>query len=267
MANTDSCAGELATTIRDLAAKSPSYVARLGKVDTKKGQLWIELRFPDGPPPEYERPGYELTEQLEWRKTTRPVDEAHHHRLNKLMYPKEVSNALYLDVKRKTGQSWKNFRTYMGWEEKSESDTVQQLVQRIGAPPPPPSETAPSSTAAPTPFSTSSSKDTQQTAVSPSAAPVDGPAKDLGLVLPDPKKLTLDLTKFRQDVKKAVKPAEMVVPRGSIMVMGLIEVYGERARMTLNVTAAYDLKQGRYIGLKAALWNFVEHRQTPKGGP
>ncbi|KAF1839972.1 uncharacterized protein K460DRAFT_371935 [Cucurbitaria berberidis CBS 394.84] len=260
--------GELATLIRDLAAKNPQYVARLGKIDTSKGKLWIEFKFPDGPPVEYERPGFELTEDLEWRKATRPVEDIHHQRLNKVLFPTEVANALYQDTKRKVEISWRDFRAYLGWEQKSEPDTVQQLVQRIGASPPSPSSrTVSTSTASPNPLPTSPVNETQQPTTSPSAAPADGLAKDLGFVLPDPKKLTLDLSQFRQDFRKAFKPYQMQSPRGTLLVLGLIEVYGDRARMTLNVTAAYDPKQGRYVSLKAGVWNLVEHRQAPRGGP
>jgi hypothetical protein len=57
--------------MRNFAQKNPTWTARLGPINTKKGKQWIELKFPDGPPVEYERPGLELTEDLEWRKTTR----------------------------------------------------------------------------------------------------------------------------------------------------------------------------------------------------
>ncbi|KAF1941612.1 hypothetical protein EJ02DRAFT_404155 [Clathrospora elynae] len=259
--------GELATCIRALAAKSPQYVARLGKVDVEKGKAWVEFKFPDGPPVEYERPGLALTDDLEWRKASRPVENSHHHRLNKALYPTEVANALYQDTKRKTIQSWKHFRVYMGWDEESKSDTVKDLIQRIGANPPSSSPASPPANPTPGALSASPAKDTQQPAASPSAAPVDGPANALGFILPDPKKMTLDLSQFRADFSKAFKPYPFQSPRGAFTVMALIEVYGDKARMTLNVTAIYDPQQGKYIGLGASVWNYVEHRQAPRGGP
>ncbi|KAH7399304.1 hypothetical protein BKA66DRAFT_545469 [Pyrenochaeta sp. MPI-SDFR-AT-0127] len=259
---------ELVATIRSSAAKNPGYIARYGQVDTSKGGFWLEVKFPDGPPVEYERPGIELTEDLEWRKATRLVEEAHHHRLTKAFLPKEVAVALYEDTKRKARISWKDFRVYMGWDEKSEPDTAQQLIQRIGVhPPSAPTSTAPSNNATPNSPSTSPANDTQRTASSPSTAPVDGLAKDLGLVLPDPKKLTMDLSQVRQDFSKASKPYDMQAPRGTFLVNGLVEVYGARSRVTVNVSAAYDPKQARYLSMKLGVWSITDHRQIPKGGP
>lgn len=254
--------------IRDLVSKNHSYQFRLGKIDPNKGKLWIELKFPDGPPIEYVRPGIELTEDLEWRKATRPVEEAHHHRLNRILLPTEATKALYLDTKRKVAQTWTDLKVYTRLEEAPAQDTIEQFSQRLKAISPSPPSTGLSSTGAtPDPLPVSSANDTPRHVVAPSPAPVDGPAKDLGFVLPDPKKLMMDLARFRGDMKKAIKPADMQIPRGTFLVMGLIEVYGDRARMTLSVGAAYDPKQGRYISLKAGVWNFVEHRQHPKGGP
>jgi hypothetical protein len=250
--------------LRNLFAKSPPYVAKAGKIDTDKGNMWIEFKFPDTAPDEYERPGIELTEDLEWRKATRPVEAPHHHRLNRILYPKEAANALYHDTTKKAGRAWEDFKIYMGWSQESKTEAVQQLVQRIAANPQ--SSVNKTTSIIPSPFSTSA-KDTQQPGVPPSAAPVDAPAKDLnGLLLPDPKKLTLDLTQFRSDFRKSFKQYPLVVPRGAFMVLGLIEIYGERAKLTLNVHAVYDPKQGRYVGMHFTPWNFVELRQLPKGG-
>jgi hypothetical protein len=249
--------------LRTMVSQSPPYKARLGKIDTKKGKMWVEFKFPDGPPVEFERPGIELTEDLEWRKATRPVEDLHHHRLNRILVPTEVANALYQDTTQKAGRSWKWFKIYMGWDQASKPDTVQQLVQRIDATSKSSSAATPSTT--PNPLATSTAKDTEQSA-SPPAAPVDGPAEN-GFVLPDPKKMTLDLSQFRADFKKAFKPYPLQSPRGTFMVMGLVEVYGDKARMTLNVQAAYDPKQGRYVGMKSVIWNYAELRQHPKGGP
>ncbi|KAL1794654.1 hypothetical protein ACET3X_006470 [Alternaria dauci] len=256
---------ELAWQVRKAFANTPAFVARVGKVDTDKGNMWIEFKFPDTMPEEYERPGIELTQDLEWRKATRPVEAPHHHRLNRTLYPKGVATALYHDTTKKAAKAWTDFKIYMGWSQESQTEAVQQLVQRISANP----QSALNKTTSinPGPLSTTA-KDTQQPGATPSAAaPVDGPAKDLNsLLLPDPKKLMLDLTQFRTDLRKSHKPP-LEVPRGAFLVLGLVEIYGERARLTLNVSGVYDPKLGRYVGMQFAPWNFVELRQRPKGGP
>ncbi|KAG9188813.1 hypothetical protein G6011_07518 [Alternaria panax] len=259
--------GELASMIRNLFAKTPSYVATAGKIDTNKGNMWIEFKFLDTTPPEFERPGIELTEDLEWRKATRPVETSHHIRLNRILYPKPAAEALYQDTKRKIGRTWKEFKIYMGWSQESQTETVQQLVKRVSTNPQ--SSVNKTTSITPNPFSTPAS-DTQQpgtTTPSSTVAPVDGPAKELnGILLPDPKKLTLDLTQFRNDFRKSNHKRPLIFPRGSFLVLGLIEIYGERIKMTLQVRAVYDPKQGRYVGMDFWPWNIVELRQTPKGG-
>jgi hypothetical protein len=253
------------TMIRTLAMKNATWTTRLGKIDPSQGKAWLELKFPDGPPVEYERPGIALTEDLEWRKATRPVGELAYKRLNKLLYPTEVANALYEDVKRKIELSWKYAKASIGLGEKPEPETVQSVVQSVFAKPPtsptagesvtstgisPPTATAVGSNGTTDPASRSSSQ-----------------AKELGFALPDPKTLTLDLTTFRQDIRKNFKTYKVQPPRGTFHVLGLIEVYGERGRITLQVSAHYDPKQGRYVAVNAAIFNLVDRFQRPKGGP
>ncbi|EDU50784.1 predicted protein [Pyrenophora tritici-repentis Pt-1C-BFP] len=232
--------GDLVSTLRGTLAKNPNWILKLGKVDTSKGKTWLEFKFPDGPPVEYERPGIELTENLEWRKATRPVNFSHHDRLKRLMYPKEVADALYNDTTNKVKGLWKGFQVYMGWHQESKSDTVQQLVQRIAANPQ--SSASQPTTTTPDPASASST-DSQQPSITTSSAPIDGPPKDLGFVLPEPKKLTLDLSRFRAEFQRAFKPSPPPLPRGVFYIIGLVEVYGARARSTFSVIAIYDPKQ------------------------
>ena len=234
-----------------------------------KGNVWIDIIFPDGPPIEYERPGVELTENLEWRKATRPVEEAHHHRLNKVLHPSTVTVELYQDAKRKAKRLWKTSRVYMGWEEASKPQSTPLLAQKACADQQaPPTPAVSSASATPNSLSASSSKDTNQPTPSSSTAPVDSALKNLGFLVPDPKSFLLDLSQFRQDVyKKSIRGPQLAPPRGSIVLRGLIEVYGERARMTYFVSAHYDLKRGSFKIRSFFPFNRIENRQSPKGGP
>jgi hypothetical protein len=266
MATTNPQADELTAMVRNMVKTSPGWVAKIGEVDEKKGKAWVEVKFPDAPPPEFERPGIELTEDLEWRKATRPVASVHHFRLKNIMYPTVVGNALYQDVKRKAQLSWKGFRAQMGFGEQPAPETAQSLVQKVLANPTLPPGAAVSSTptattrSPPAPVAPDSKQSTEST---PS---VDSKANELGFVLPNPRTLTLDLTKFREDFRKNNK-ITMMPPRGSFGVFALIEIHGSRQKLTLNIQAAYDVKQCRYVALKAAVFNSIELKQSPKGGP
>lgn len=265
-ARTERIRQELVNIVRT-SCNSPLFQAKIGDVDHKKGRAWIEFKFPDGPPPEYERPGYELTEDLEWRKTTRDVEPIHHHKLNKVLYPTAAAGALYEDTKRKAERSWKDFAVYMGWSEKTEAITVQQIVQQIGDASPPTGPVVPPATASP--FGAALPGATQQPA-GQASPPAAGSGKDLaGIALPDAKALTLDLGQFRQEFHKANHKGNQFVhiPRGAFGVHALIEVCGSKARVTFNVIGVYDPKAGRYVGMHANVWNQVANRQSPKGGP
>ncbi|KAH3945540.1 hypothetical protein HBI81_083440 [Parastagonospora nodorum] len=264
---------ELIFMMRNMAEKNTGWTSRLGKIDTSKGKAWIELKFPDGPPPRYEQPGLALTGDLEWRKATHPVEDLHHQRLNKLLFPSVVSNALYADLKQKALLSWKSFKLSVGLEQNpkprptpvpgSIQDEVAKFVARGEKKPETTGVSATPAASSPPAAPAVNSTD----AADPASSLSSQQAKELGLNLPDPKNFTLDLTKFQQEVKKSSKPYRQPPPRGSFLVMGLIDIYGEKARITLNVAAWYDPKQGRYVSIKTGIYNLVDHSQRPRGGP
>jgi hypothetical protein len=265
IAKSNALVDEFTTMMRSMASKSAPWVAKLGAIDEKKGKTWLEFKFPDGPPVEYERPGIELSEDLEWRKATRPVADVHHKRLNRVLYPTEVAHALYQDTKRKAELSWKVLRAQMGWEEPPAPETVRSVVQRVLANPALPPSAGSSSAPTATSHAASGAPDSKQS--TESASSLSSQSNELGFVLPDPKTLMLDLSSFRQNFRKSFKPLQVQAPRGTFMVLGLVEIRGTRASITLNVSAAYDPKQGRFVGLKATVWNMIEYKQSPKGGP
>lgn len=243
----------------------PQYTAIIGPIDHTKGRVWFEFKFPDGPPTEYERPGYILTEDLEWHKTTQDVDANHHIRITRLLQPTATATALYQDTKRKAGQTWDSFSAYMGWNEKIEPLTVQQVMQQTKNPSTPSPSTLSSATASSaSPFGVSPPGASQQPAAQSPSSSADA-EKELGLALPDPKSLTLDLGQFRQDLRKRTPPVPQM-PRGCFMTKALIDVHGEKARVTFSLQAVYDPKVGRYVTVTPSVWNFSRHRQPPKGG-
>ncbi|KAF1959404.1 hypothetical protein CC80DRAFT_440888 [Byssothecium circinans] len=268
----DRIRAELVSTIRQLAVNSPQYTMRLGKINPQKGNTWIDVRFPDGPPIEYERPGYELTDELNFRKTTRDVHELHHQRMKNLLVPSAVANSLYQDSKRKAAVWWKDTKKYMGWQDKPETNTAQKLLTQFPAPPAsapttPAASTTASSATTPLP-APSATPDGDKQATPSSSSPLGNPAYErFGLTLPDPTKVpTLDLSHFRHTFRHNHRHFHLSPPRGTFIVSGLIEIVGDRAKMTLDVTAAYDPKMGRYVMLRANLRHVVDYQQRPKGG-
>jgi hypothetical protein len=262
---TDRIRGELIAIVRALAAKNPSYVLRLGKINPNTGSIWIEIKFPDGPPPEYERPGWELTDEGNLRATTRPVDEVHHRRLTNVLAPTATATSIYLDMKRRADSSWRGFKQYMGWKETAKPPTVQTILTLPGPPSAPksPASTTASTTSTPPPTSAAGESETKD-----GSASSKGITERFGASLPDPTVVpTMDLAYFRAMFRRNNKPKMPSPPRGSFLVHGLVEVVGDRARMTLDVAASYDPKVGRYVQLVAKVRSITDYKQTPKGGP
>jgi hypothetical protein len=265
----DRVRGELISMVRGLAMNNPTYVRRLGNINPNAGSIWIEVRFPDGPPVEYERPGYELTDELNFRKTTRPVDEIHHRRLNSVLAPTATATSLYMDVKRRADMSWREFKKYLGWKETA--PTAQRILTQMPAPPSSPNSPAPttaSTTSTPPPAASSSGDSQTKDSRSTSPSPSKGITERFGASLPDPTVVpTMDLAYFRAMFRKNNKQTNISPPRGTFMVGGLIEIIGERAKMTLDVAAFYDPKTARYVMLKARVRSITDYKQSPKGGP
>jgi len=49
--------------VRGDVSKSPVAERELGRIDIRKGRWWLDLFFPDGPPPEYERLAIEISKE------------------------------------------------------------------------------------------------------------------------------------------------------------------------------------------------------------
>ncbi|KAF2705170.1 hypothetical protein K504DRAFT_460436 [Pleomassaria siparia CBS 279.74] len=272
--------GELVSIVRNGATKNPQYASRLGKINLTAGMDWLEFKFPDGPPAEFERPGIELTEDGIVRKTTRPVNQLIHHRLDHIFMPTAAAKSLYVDAERKLRRSWRDFKVYMGWEEKRKIErlrTTTSLSRLPTNPQAPTSTTAsttppPSSPTAPTPNSqqpqppTSVSPPSKESA--PSTEPPDPVYERFGLALPKPTALTLDLTTFRQAFHREqhLMNDKLQPPRGTFIVSGLIEIIGDKAKMTLDVFAAYDPKVGKFVMLKPRTRSYTPYSQRPRGG-
>lgn len=254
---------ELVSIVRDLATKNPGYGQFLGRIDPKKGATWIEVRFPDGPPLEYERPGFELTEDLTFRRTTRPVDELHHKRLANLLMPTSTMATVYLDMKRRMLASWQDFRRYTGLEENSKP-SVEGIIKSLPVPTVTPTESVQTAATPNAPALPPQADAEKQVAPPLSTNPA---LEKLGLSLPDPKQVpTLDLSYFRRVFRRTQPKLSIETPRGTFVVSGLIEIIGDRAKMTLDVQGVYDPNLAKYIMMHASIRSMTQYQQRPRGG-
>lgn len=203
------------------------------------------MDIPHGPPPECRVPGVALTKHLEWVKIDRPIDRMEAVRIQRLLKPKIVSNALYLEAKRRARQTWRQLKVYVGWEQQAASKTATSSrpsvsTNRLSTPTP-----ALSPTGTPSNHATASpANHTQQSAAS-SSPPTElaARAKILASFLPEPQALKLDLSEFYKDIKmgRARQPLTMVP--GCVRVKGLVELHGARTCIILHVSAVIDPKE------------------------
>ncbi|KAF2442161.1 hypothetical protein P171DRAFT_417105 [Karstenula rhodostoma CBS 690.94] len=262
----DKIRGELVTTVRDLATKNPRFTFLLGKIDPTKGSIWIEVKFPDGPPLEYERPGIQLTEDLTFRKATQMVDSLHHKKLANVLMPTAVANSVYSDMKMRLHASWLNLRKYAGFEVKQ--SPVQNMFKGLPPSPGMPTPTTQTPVAPSTPGAPAAA-DAEKQAQPPSPSlPTNPTLEKLGLTLPDPGQApTMNLAYFRLMLMKYRKPMAIEPPRGTFLVTGLVEIIGEKAKMTLDVTAVYDPNMAKYVMLNSRARSMTKYKQQPRGGP
>jgi hypothetical protein len=271
---------ELTSTVRDVVGRHPHFKRALGTVDAKKGRVWLEVLFPDGPPPEFERPGIEITEDLEVRSTTRPVHMVTHQRLERLLVPSPVAHSLYVDGKTRAWRSWQDFRTYIGWESDIEKRlNVKRKRDALGisaTPGLPSSPTSPGTSSSPASDAKSTANDAPKQPVGPTSSPQQEPATQgeqnaashrFLPSLPTVGSMTLNLSVFHQTFRRQYKGPPKDIPRGALQVSGLIEVIGAKGKLDIDVRAIYDPKDGKYKSVDLTPRHFKEHRQRPRGGP
>lgn len=85
------------------------------------------------------------------------------------------------------------------------------------------------------------------------------------LPLPIADLTTMYLT-FMATLQSTTKPSSGPPPRGSLVISGLVEMLGSNAMATVDVRAAYDPKERKFVGVNLAVRRFQERIQGPKGG-
>lgn len=72
---------------------------------------------------------------------------------------------------------------------------------------------------------------------------------------------------FRHSLAKAWNPKKPELPRGTVLIQGLVEVKGGRGRILFDVESAYDPRQGKFVQVNAGVRGVKKWKQSPKGGP
>lgn len=77
---------------------------------------------------------------------------------------------------------------------------------------------------------------------------------------------SIALSIFSTTLLKNWKNPQLEAPRGTIIVTGLIEIRGDKARTVLDVAAAYDPLIDKYVVLRVGSRLIQDKQQRPRGG-
>lgn len=250
-------------------------------------KYWLDIDFPDGPPPEYERSGsvgryfelgliadilnsLEITDDyIAW--TTRPVSAHNHSRLRQALWPTPMGLSLWASSTALWSLQLARLKQFFKLKSNPEADDPQapngyidfrRFAKTTDKQPP---EAGPG--VDPTPNSKAPDPVPAKSTVSPATS-------DAGRILPPlpslPRPgegLSSAATAFKRTLAKTWRPAGIPLPRGTFLVSGLVEVRGPRGMCVLDVRAAYHPKHSRFEAMAINLRRAQPMNQAPKGGP
>ncbi|KAH9828752.1 hypothetical protein Tdes44962_MAKER09230 [Teratosphaeria destructans] len=266
------------------AKQHPIVQRQLGK-DPKVGKYWLDISFPDGPPPEYERSGLEFGDGfIAWSRQR--ISQEQQFRITRALWPQSVFNGVWASVKVLAGINYRRIKQALGWEGKDPLSVEERykhavdVMERQKA-----AKEGRSLGNTQTQDGTSESSPAlppSTSASSPPSQPPTPPTTKLpfGLSVPPPKDLLppfsssiandipIAMTVFSHTLAKSWNmPKDAEPPRGTFKVDGMVEVRGARGRMLFDVTSAYDPRQRKFVRVTAAVRGFKRWQQSPRGGP
>ncbi|MCJ1395108.1 hypothetical protein MMC18_007989 [Xylographa bjoerkii] len=237
---------ELAGLVGDFIGNMRQFQKFLGApIQTRK--YWLDVDFPDGPPPEYERAGLEITDDyVAW--TVRPVSSINVSRLHETLWPKATFSSFWASTQALWQLQVAKAKEFLNI--KPEPDTkkprfppgymnLPRLAQK--------NEDEPTQPALPSP------QVKPPEVPAPAASPLStGPerAKILWPLPAIPKPSTEMATAtmaFKRNLAKNWKAPSAPAPRGTFMVSGLVELQGPRGVCVMDVQAAYHPEESRWV--------------------
>jgi len=251
--------------IRSEVSQRRNLERHFGQIDMKRGKSWVEFQFPDGPPLEYEVSGLRIgDEYIAWVR--KPMSQIDYQKLQRIIMPTAAFWSVLAATKYLLGfgpvvrrlddptpqsqvQKGRGETTVRGQSLSAGSKTVGDATKQ---------RTTSQDASASSKDVTSKSPDPEQTGFGFPRLP--------GLPSPSSQR-PFTLMIFMRSMSQNTKPYTFDIPRGSILVTGLVEVVGTTGRATLDVDAAYDPKSNEFVVFSYGIRRFQPKRQSPRGGP
>jgi len=268
---------ELLQVILSKVATNFQVFRMIGK-DAKIGKYWLDIRFPDGPPPEFERSGIEIGDDfVAWSQQRITAD--NQFRWMRAVWPTAVFDALWATTKVLAGIKYRRAKQALGWEEKDpfspeeryrhalemmqkqqqnrESKEVGQAQMETDGNP---GSVIGGSAAAGSQSRTSSSDANAKMPWLPQIPlpPTTGTS--------DTTDIAVATSVFRTKLMQRWSPKDSEPPKGTFVVEGLMELRGSVGRILYDVQSFYDPKESKFIDIRLKLRSHKRWNQGPRGG-
>lgn len=256
---------QLTGMIGQLVGSLPVFQNALGE-NNKPRRYWIDIDFPSGPPPEYERKGIEIADDhISW--TTRPVHPLHHAKLQKALWPISLASSVWASSKTMTSLQYARLKNMLDFTSDSQASRpedsnapdlkLQDLSQQRT---PQKQKSAPGSDND-MPTGSSHFNDTEHGSSDLSKLlPIMPTLPDVG----DDMASAIDA--FQATFAKTWRPANAPPERGTVIFSGIIELMGPKGVTVLDVRAAYHAAESRWTQIAVAPRRFRPRKQGPIGG-
>ncbi|PQE20398.1 hypothetical protein CJF30_00001702 [Rutstroemia sp. NJR-2017a BBW] len=258
-------ADELAEFVLTAISRHPMLTMRFGK-NMKIRRVWLDVDFPMGPPPEFERSGLAIGEDsISW--VTMPVDASTVFKVRHVLWPSALMASSWSFMRVLAAEEVRNIAGLFGIEMQSPPPplTINQVIarheqvlkNRL------PAKNGPQQPLGDNkkPIIEGAAPDKSNTAGGGSgiATPSSLPAFHSHFVHA--------MTAFKMKMREKYRPAPVVPPRGCIIVQGFVELDAPKAWIVCDVSAAWDPKtktfDPRNVSLK--LRRLQMKKQVPHG--
>ncbi|KAL8918013.1 MAG: hypothetical protein Q9208_007611 [Pyrenodesmia sp. 3 TL-2023] len=263
---------QLTGMVGQYVGSMPPFQKVLGEKH-KPRKFWIDIDFPQGPPPEYERKGLEWGDDyIRW--STRPVHPLHYSKLQKALWPASLASSVWASQKTLVSLQYdriKNILAYPAGSEapSSEEDSPPSMqLQKLSE------QTKPSKQES----ASESNGDFPPEAPTFRKALGEPPSKtglsDRSRFLPvTPTIPTLGtdtvsaVDAFKETFARTWRPAHAPPERGTVIFSGLVELVGSDGFVVLDVRAAYHPAESRWTQISLVPRRMQPRKQGPRGGP
>jgi hypothetical protein len=263
----DSNPDDLATTVGFHIGNQSVFQQFLG-TPVVTGKYWLDVDFPVAPPPEYERAGLEITDDY-IAYIVRPVDATSVARLRQALWPTAVGSSIWASFSMFMALQTARIRKALNLEEPESSDKKQGPAGWTTAPALDPQANASNPRAA--------ADDTQVKPPNMASAP---PTSDPGnfesgkpwILRPLPSvpkpntELNMGTTALKKSLAKNWKStfAPIAPPRGTVVISGLVEVFGPLGISTLDVRAAYHPAENKVVAMSIGIRRLQKRKVAPR---